>query len=91
MTTNFLFNFISKNKYAVLSTVTKDNLPEAALIGIAVTADLQIIFDTVSNSRKYHNIIANPAIAFVVGWDNERTIQYEGNAKSDFKGACQFT
>ena len=80
METEFLYNFISKNKYAVLSTVTKDNLPEAALVGIAVTTGLQIIFDTVSASRKYQNLIANPAIAFVMGWDNEQTIQYEGAA-----------
>jgi uncharacterized pyridoxamine 5'-phosphate oxidase family protein len=81
MTTEFLYNFISKNKYAVLSTVTKDNLPEAALVGIAVTTELQIIFDTVSNSRKFENLIANPSIAFVIGWDNEQTLQYEGKAK----------
>ena len=82
MQTEFLYKFISKNKYAVLSTVTKDNLPEAALVGIAVTTDLQIIFDTVSTSRKYQNLIANPSIAFVIGWDNEQTIQYEGIAKT---------
>ena len=81
MTTEFLYDFISKNKYAVLSTVTKDNLPESALIGIAIATDLQIIFDTVSTSRKYQNLIANPSIAFVIGWDNEQTIQYEGIAK----------
>ena len=81
MNTELLYNFISKNKYAVLSTVTKDNLPEAALVGIAVTTDLQIIFDTVSTSRKYQNLIANPSIAFVIGWDSEQTIQYEGIAK----------
>ena len=77
-----LYEFISKNKYAVLSTVTKDNLPEAALVGIAVTTDLQIIFDTVSTSRKYNNLILNPSIAFVIGSNDEQTIQYEGIAKT---------
>jgi general stress protein 26 len=81
MTTEFLYNFISKNKYAVLSTVTKDNFAEAALVGIAVTTDLKIIFDTVSTSRKYQNLIKNSSIAFVIGWDNEQTMQYEGIAK----------
>lgn len=81
MTTEFLYNFISQNKYAVLSTVTKDNLAEAALVGIAVTPELKIIFDTLSTSRKYLNLIKNPSIAFVIGWHNEQTIQYEGNAK----------
>jgi uncharacterized pyridoxamine 5'-phosphate oxidase family protein len=81
MTIKFLYDFISKNKHAVLSTVTKDASPEAALIGFAVTEDLQIIFDTVNTSRKYQNLITNPAIAFVIGWHNEQTIQYEGVAK----------
>lgn len=82
MTTEFLYNFISKYKYAVLATVTEDNFPESALVGFAVTQDLKIIFDTVSTSRKYQNLIKNPAIAFVIGWDNEKTVQYEGIAKA---------
>jgi hypothetical protein len=35
----------------------------------------------VSTSRKYQNLIDNPSIAFVIGWDDEQTIQYEGIAK----------
>ena len=81
MTIEFLYSFISKNKYAVLSTVTKDNRAEAALVGIAVTTDLKIIFDTVHTSRKYQNLINNPSIAFVIGLQNEQTVQYEGIAK----------
>ena len=81
MEAEFLYNFISKHKYAVLSTVTKDNLPEAAVVGFVVTTDLKIFFDTVSASRKYQNLIANNSIAFVIGWDKEQTVQYEGTAK----------
>ena len=81
MTDEFLYQFISQHKYAVLSTVSPDNRPEAAVVGIAVTPDLEIIFDTVSTSRKYHNLLNNPWIAFVIGWDNEQTVQYEGIAK----------
>ncbi|MEJ7677402.1 MAG: pyridoxamine 5'-phosphate oxidase family protein [Segetibacter sp.] len=81
MTTEFLYDFISKSKYAVLATVTPANFPEAALVGIAVTNDLKIIFDTVNTSRKYKNLIKNPSIAFVIGEGNEQTIQYEGIAK----------
>lgn len=80
MTNAFLYDFISKHKHAVLSTVTTEKLPEAALVGFATTEDLKIIFDTVSTSRKYQNLINNPAIAFVIGWDNEQTVQYEGIA-----------
>lgn len=81
MTTKFLYDFIFKHKYAVLSTVTVDNFPESAYVGFAVTPDLKIIFDTVSTSRKYLNLIKNPSISFVIGWDNYQTVQYEGTAK----------
>ena len=81
MTTEFLYHFISKHKYAVISTVSNGQYPESALIGIGVTPDLTIIFDTVSTTRKYQNLIENPSVAFVIGWDNEQTLQYEGIAR----------
>jgi general stress protein 26 len=80
MTKDFLYNFMRTHKYGVLATVNSDNVPEAAYVGIAVTADLHIIFDTVSDSRKFKNLFQNPNIALVIGWDNEQTIQYEGIA-----------
>jgi uncharacterized pyridoxamine 5'-phosphate oxidase family protein len=81
MTNDFLHSFISKYKLAVLSTISRDNIPESALVGFAVTPDLHLIFDTVKTSRKYKNLLINPAISFVIGWDNEQTVQYEGKAK----------
>ena len=81
MTIEFLYSFISKNKYAVISTIGKTDLPEAALVGIAVSTDLRIIFDTSKRSRKYKNLQRQPAAALVIGWNNEQTIQYEGRAK----------
>ena len=78
MTKKFIYDFLSRHKYAVLSTVTKDHLPECALVGFAVTKELKIIFDTSRTTRKYQNLINNPAIALVIGWDKERTVQYEG-------------
>ena len=81
MSHNFLYQFIRQHKLAVLSTVSPDDFPESALVGISVTPDLKIIFDTVSDSRKYHNLMMNPKISFVIGWDAEQTIQYEGIAK----------
>ena len=81
MTTEFLYDFISRHRYLVLSTVTLHNLPEAAIVGFAATEDLKIIFDTVTTSRKYQNLLNNPYIALVIGWDNYQTLQYEGIAK----------
>ena len=81
MTKEFLYSFISKNKLTVLATISESNIPESALVGFAITPDLKIIFDTVKTSRKYRNLLNNPTISFVIGWDNEETVQYEGIAK----------
>ncbi len=81
MTKKFLYNFIRHYKYGILSTISPDNFPESACVGIVVTPDLKIVFDTVSDSRKYKNLMSNPNVAFVFGCDDEQTIQYEGVAK----------
>jgi len=72
--------FISKHRYAVLSSLAKNATPQSALIGIAVSPKLEIIFDTVKSSRKYPNLIGNPRCSLVIGWENEQTLQYEGIA-----------
>jgi general stress protein 26 len=78
---DLVYNFIRQHQLAVISTIGSDGKPESALVGIAVSGNLDIIFDTLKTSRKYHNILHNPRIAIVVGWDNETTVQYEGIAE----------
>jgi len=43
--------FIAKQKLAVLGTLSSGGSPQSALVGIAVTPGLEIIFDTVKSSR----------------------------------------
>ncbi len=50
------------------------------MVGIAVTPNLEIIFDTLTSTRKFKNLKANKKIAFVIGWKNEITLQYQGIA-----------
>src|SRR5678816_1334861 len=80
MNKEFLFDFISKHQHAVVSTVSATNQPEAAVVGIVVTPDLRIFFDTSNVSRKYKNILANPAMAVVL-WVDEQTVQLEGTTR----------
>jgi general stress protein 26 len=80
MERQFLFDFIRARKLAILSTVAKDGSPQSALVGFAVTPELELIFDTVSTSRKYANLQTDQRIAFVFGWEDEVTVQYEGIA-----------
>ena len=65
MTKVELFDFISRRKLGVLGYLSIQGAPRSALVGIAVTAELEIIFDTVSSSRKYGNLLANPSASFV--------------------------
>jgi hypothetical protein len=76
-----LYNFIVQCKLGVLGTIGKASEPQSSLVGIAVTEDLEIVFDTVKSSRKYANLIARPACCLAIGWAGETTVQYEGDAE----------
>jgi pyridoxine/pyridoxamine 5'-phosphate oxidase len=77
-----VFQFIRQKRRAVISTVHADGTPEAALVGIAVTPNNEIVFDTLSTTRKVANLAARPAVALVVGWDDEQSVQIEGVARA---------
>lgn len=78
-----LSTYLARHRLGVLATIGPDATPQSALVGIAVTPQLEIVFDTVKASRKYSNLIARPHCSFVIGgWDNtEQTVQYEGVAQ----------
>jgi len=81
MTVASLYQFLSEHQHAVVSSVAENNTPQAALVGVAYTENLELIFDTTSDTRKYDNLVRNPAVAAVIGWDGEQTVQYEGMAR----------
>ena len=81
MTHESVFRFIAKHKLGVLATISPSGEPQAAVVGIAVTSELELVFDTVKTSRKYQNLAANSKIAFVIGGEEEITVQYEGEAE----------
>ena len=76
----FVREFIAARKYGVISSVGPRGEPQSALVGIAVSNELEIVFDTVKTARKYPNLKADPRIAIVTGWEGEQTLQYEGVA-----------
>jgi hypothetical protein len=75
-----LHSFMARHRYGVVSSISGDDTPQSALVGIAISPELEIIFDTVKSSRKYPNLIARPNCSFVVGWEGEQTVQFEGIA-----------
>lgn len=76
MTEADLYTFLTKCKLGVLATICEAGTPQSALMGIAVTPQLEVVFDTVKSSRKYPNLIARPACSFVIGgWaEREQTV-----------------
>jgi pyridoxine/pyridoxamine 5'-phosphate oxidase len=75
-----LCDFLRLHRYAVISSISPQGAPQSAVVGIAVSRELEIIFDTVSSSRKYRSLTANPAAAVAL-WTGEATLQYEGIAQ----------
>ncbi|MBI3723644.1 pyridoxamine 5'-phosphate oxidase family protein [bacterium] len=83
MTRTELLAFLRQHRVAVQASVSSSRAPQAAVVGIAVSDDLEIVFDTLDSTRKFANLTGNPRIAFVVGGllpGDERTVQYEGLA-----------
>ncbi|MGB7498084.1 MAG: pyridoxamine 5'-phosphate oxidase family protein [Candidatus Acidiferrum sp.] len=81
MNVDEVYQFMKSEQLAVLATVGEDQRPEAALMGFAVTEELEIVFDTVKSSRKYPNLKKNPRVAWVIGCTTEITVQFEGVAE----------
>ena len=75
-----LLDFLQKHRLGVLATVSPNGDPEAAVVGIAVTDRLELVFDTLDTTRKCQNLRNHANIAFVIGWDDEMTVQVEGIA-----------
>jgi hypothetical protein len=83
MTTTELLEFMRRQRLGVQTSVGASGVPQAALVGVAVTDSLELVFDTLATTRKLVNLRRNPRLAFVIGgWieGDERTIQYEGTA-----------
>jgi len=76
-----ILDVMQKHRLAVISTVTSSNRPEAALIGYNHLETLELVFRTFTSFRKYKNVLENPHVAFVIGWDDNITVQYEGVAQ----------
>ncbi len=75
-----LADFVRRRGLAVVATRAPDGSPEAALVGVTATDRGEIVFDTSRTSRKCRNLQHFPRVAVVVGWNDEVTVQCEGDA-----------
>jgi pyridoxine/pyridoxamine 5'-phosphate oxidase len=74
------YSVMTRARYGVVSSLAPDGSSQSALVGIAITPDLEIVFDTIKTSRKYANLIARPSCSVVLWWAGEQTVQFEGLA-----------
>jgi general stress protein 26 len=76
-----VLTFLQTKKFGVVASVSPEGKPQSAVVGIAVTGDLEILFDTLTTTRKIRNIRRARSVSVVVGWDrDEITVQIEGLA-----------
>ncbi|AKU98594.1 hypothetical protein AKJ09_05258 [Labilithrix luteola] len=76
-----LVAFLRRHSLAVQATTSSSGAPQAAVVGIVVTEDLELFFDTLDDTRKLQNLRRDPRVAFVIGWSEDApTVQYEGIA-----------
>ena len=78
LTREEVLSYLSHQGLGVLATVNADGTPEAALLNIAVSPQLEIIFETTNATRKFANLRRDPAAAFVVGWHDAQSLQLNG-------------
>lgn len=73
--------FLKDNITCVIATVSEDNQPEAATVGISHDEDWTLLVSTNKKSRKYSNLMKNPKVALTVGFEGHVTLQIEGLAE----------
>jgi pyridoxine/pyridoxamine 5'-phosphate oxidase len=76
-----VLEIVRRKRLLVVSTVNDSGAPESALVGFAMTEANEIVFDTLGSSRKAVNIASRSAAALVVGWEDDITVQIEGEAR----------
>lgn len=74
--------FVAAQQLAVVATLGPDGAPQAALVGIALTDQFELVFDSVESSRKIGNLRRDQRVAVVIGGTmrDERTVQVDGVA-----------
>lgn len=78
-----ILDFIKSEKFGVVATVNDKGNPQSATMSISQTDNLELIFQTPNNSRKYKNLKINPNVSITFGFSLKdfTTVQFEGIAK----------
>ena len=83
LTRAHLLAFMRQQKYGVQASVSVSGTPQIAVIGVVVSDQFEVFFDTLQSTRKAVNLRQNPTIALALGPTSdvtERSVQMEGTA-----------
>jgi hypothetical protein len=83
MTKAQLLERMRAHPYAVQSSISSAGHPQSAVVGVAISNQWEIVFDTLSTSRKCANLRRRPEAAVVLGslaFGASWSIQIEGVA-----------
>ncbi len=72
--------FVRSTRLGVVAMVNASGGPEAALVGVAVTDQGEVVFDSLAAARKVANIATKGRVAMVIGWEDDVSVQNEGEA-----------
>jgi Pyridoxamine 5'-phosphate oxidase len=78
-----LLAFLRAERHAAVASVAADGAPQAAVVGVVVSDDFEVFFDTLERTRKAVNLRARGRSALVLGGFEptaQRTVQLEGVA-----------
>lgn len=70
---------MAQQRLWTVSTIGKEREPHSAVVGVAVRADLALVFDTFYSTRKAADLTRDPRVALTM-WAGELTVQLEGRA-----------
>jgi len=75
-----VLEYLRSQRLAVVSSVSASGAPQAALVGVAVTDALEIVFDTTTVTRKHANLLRDKRAAVTFSGPGEQTLQLQGEA-----------
>ncbi len=71
--------FLENETHCVISTVSPKGNSESAFVAFSENENLEIMIGTSNKSRKFQNIVNNPRVSIVFGFEGKKSLQYEGN------------
>jgi len=78
-----IHEFLAKNQLCVISTIDSEGFPNSATMSFSESDELEIIFFTMDQTRKFTNLQTNQKVSVTIGWSFEDfiTVQYQGIAR----------